>query len=100
MIVRFNNKNSDDKTQPNQQLLTVLSITRYKFSHFMEMHNILLSLMDGSDLSCLSQGQRKNAEILTAIVVGLLDHPKTSTFTKAIKLHINIILLPQDIYKK
>jgi len=48
----------------------------------MEMHNILLSLMGSSDLSRLSQGERKNAEILTAIVAGLLDPTKKSTVAK------------------
>jgi len=85
MIVRFNKNISNDNSKPNEQLLAVLSITRYKLSHFMEMHNILLSLMNNNDLSTISRGQRKNAEILTAIVVGLLDPPKASTVTKSAK---------------
>ena len=61
------------------QLIVILSNSKYTYSHFQEFHETVLDLLGNNDLFNLSPEQLKNNQFFINIVLKLLDEPTKST---------------------
>jgi len=70
------------KISATEQLVIVLSNSKYSYQHFTDFHETILEILDHDDLSFLTEGQMKNTLFFIDIVIGLLDAPIASSINE------------------
>lgn len=67
------------KPSPTDQLVIVLSNSKYTYAQFTDFHQTVLNILDNNDLSHLTKSQKKSTLFFIDIILRLLDAPKAPT---------------------